>query len=297
MLFNRLKQPEDEGVMYHYCSAATFHSIISNRTIRFSDLNLLNDAEEGRWGYDVFLEAANRILSRQEIPELLPEVPVDFIDRVDAVWHYSSLTISSFLACFSVEGDSLSQWRAYADDGRGFSIGFSLRELRRLPVQILEVLYDREAQLKEMIIALGALFMEMEAENRHDDEKWMIDRCMLLKSSAVAFKNPAWRDEREIRCQHVVVIDVSTPVWRIEAAGGESDGKPVDPLPIGFQVREAGMIVPYFDMPFEVSADHVPIKEIWLGPKNQNALGNIKLFLGNNGYGPIEMKNAGGAYR
>lgn len=129
MLFNRLKQPEDEGITFHYCSGATFYSIITSRTIRFSDINLLNDADEARWGYDVFLQAANRILNRDDIPEIIPIVPVDFIDRVDKVWHDSSFKITSFLSCFSIQGDSLSQWRAYADDGRGFSIGFDMRQL------------------------------------------------------------------------------------------------------------------------------------------------------------------------
>jgi hypothetical protein len=137
----------------------------------------------------------------------------------------------------------------------------------------------------------------MNEENKHGDKQWFIDRCLLIKSSSVALKNPAWRDEREIRCQHVVVVDVSTPVWKIEAAGGESDGKSVDPLPIDFLVREHGTIAPYFDMPFEVSDEHIPIKEIWLGPKNPNAPGNVKFLLGNNGYGPIDLRIAGGAYR
>lgn len=297
MLINRLKHPKDEGVMYHYCSAETFHSIITNKTLRFSDINLLNDAEESRWGYEIFLKAANRILERTNIPKLLPVIPADFVDRVDELWHYSSFFITSFLSCFSVEGDSLSQWRAYADDGRGFSIGFDMKELRRLPIQILEVLYDTDEQVNEMIIALGALYMEMDEENKQDDQQWFLDRCMLLKSSSVAFKNPAWRDEREIRCQHVVMVNLTTDVWKIEAAGGESEGESMEPLPISFQVRERGTIVPYFDMPFEMTLDHPPIKEIWFGPKNPNAFGNVKFLLGNNGYGPVQLKQAGGAYR
>ena len=28
------------------------------------------------------------------------------------------------IGCFSKNGDLLSQWRAYAEDGKGFSIGF-----------------------------------------------------------------------------------------------------------------------------------------------------------------------------
>ena len=107
MLATRLKQRDEEGLMFHYCSSATLHSVIMNRTIRFSDINLLNDAEEGRWGYDVFLQAAKRLLDRESIPEIIPVIPVDFIDRIDKVWHFSSFAINSFVSCFSTEGDSL----------------------------------------------------------------------------------------------------------------------------------------------------------------------------------------------
>jgi hypothetical protein len=59
MLIQRVRPKDTQGTMYHYCSAQTFLSIIQNRTIRFSDINLLNDAEEGRWGYGIFIEARN----------------------------------------------------------------------------------------------------------------------------------------------------------------------------------------------------------------------------------------------
>lgn len=34
-----------------------------------------------------------------------------------------------YICCFSKEGDLLSQWRAYANDGKGFSIGFDIKKL------------------------------------------------------------------------------------------------------------------------------------------------------------------------
>jgi hypothetical protein len=283
--------------MYHYCSGATFQSIIENRTIRYSDINLLNDAEEGRWGYDIFLQAAKRILDRANIPEILPIIPVEFIDLIDSTWHNTSFSLTSFLACFSLEGDSLSQWRAYADDGRGFSIGFGIKEMANLPVQILDVLYDPEEQVREMIIAVGAMYMEMEDESKQGDYQWILDQCLGLKSSAVAFKNPAWRDEREIRCQHVVLVDLKTDAWKFEAAGEGAEGKSLDPIDIEFQVRGEGMIVPYFDMPFKVTSEALPIKEVWAGPKNPNGFGNVKFFMSKHGLGGVEVKRAGGAYR
>ena len=282
--------------MYHYCSGDTLLSILRHKTLRFSDVNLLNDAEEGIWGYKIFIEAVNRIIKREKIPTTFPEIPLKWLEDVDKVWSESAFALSSFLACFSRDPDSLSQWRAYADDGRGFAIGFSISQLRRLPIQILDILYDEKRQTKEMIIALGGLFLEMTEREKFNDVPWFRERCILLRATSLGFKNPAWRDEKELRCQHVVVTNLDARRWTLESAGGESAGVTVDPLPIQFRIRE-GTIVPYFDMPFELSARRRPIKEIVLGPKCPNAPGNVLFLLGNNGFENVDLKFAGGAYR
>jgi Protein of unknown function (DUF2971) len=197
MLINRVRPAEADGTMYHYCSAQTFVSIVQNKTIRFADINLLNDADEARWGYAIFIEAANRIIKRKDPPEEIPTVPEEFFDRIDAIWSPFGLRLSSFVACFSRDGDSLSQWRAYADDGRGFAIGFKVKELRRMPIQLLDVLYDREQQIREMIAAIGAIFLEFADKDRDYTQPWFFESCAMLAASSVALKNPAWRDEKE----------------------------------------------------------------------------------------------------
>jgi hypothetical protein len=45
-----------------------------------------------------------------------------------------------YIACFSENGDSLSQWRAYANDGKGVAIGFNPEKFgitNRIPVNTL----------------------------------------------------------------------------------------------------------------------------------------------------------------
>jgi hypothetical protein len=269
-------------------------NIIINKTIRFSDINLLNDAQEGHWGYEIFIEAANRILKRESVPDTFPAISEEFISQVDATWSVFGTRLASFVACFSTDGDSLSQWRAYADDGRGFAIGFKAQQLRRLPVQMLDVLYDREKQIEEMVIAVGALFLEFTEEARNSS--WLRQESALLAASGLAFKNPAWRDEKEVRCQHIVDIFTSAEEWTMTDAGGVSEGRDVGGQPIGFQVRN-GAIVPFLDMPFEVSKQNFPIEEIVFGPKCPTGFGNVWFLLGNNGFGKVPLRSAGAAYR
>ncbi|HMF68825.1 MAG TPA: hypothetical protein VK602_14595 [Phyllobacterium sp.] len=66
--------------------------------------------------------------------------------------------------------------------------------------------------------------------------------------------------------------------------------------PIHFQAR-GGTIVPFLDMPFEVSKEHQPIQEVALGPRCANSFEAVKYALGNLGYGNIPLKIAGGKYR
>lgn len=72
---------------------------------------------------------------------------------------------NKFICCLSEHGDILSQWRTYADDGRGFAIGFSVENtnfLQNIPfymavddnkhsIGIAPVIYDKERQ--EMLIS------------------------------------------------------------------------------------------------------------------------------------------------
>jgi hypothetical protein len=51
MLIKRIRPDVTEGTLYHYCSAQALLSVLKNRTIRFSDVTLLNDREEAAWGY------------------------------------------------------------------------------------------------------------------------------------------------------------------------------------------------------------------------------------------------------
>ena len=294
MIPERLFEPSDERVLYHYCSPEAFVSIVKNKTVRFSDINMMNDAEEGRWGYQVWLEIANKLLAPGPQMGLPEPVGLDFIDAVDSFWSISGVRVTSFIAAFSKDADSLSQWRAYADDGRGYAVGFRSSALRRLPIQLLEVCYDLDQQVREMLISVSAVFLEWLDKGRDFNQPWFRQRCLELAMSSIAFKNPAWRDEQEVRCQHVVSVDISESGWILRDDGGESEGQPISGVPVEFHIRN-GSIVPYIDLPFDPTRD--PIAEIMMGPKCPNSPGNVLFLLGNSGLGRIPLRGAGAAYR
>ncbi|MEY2933296.1 MAG: hypothetical protein RL033_4045 [Pseudomonadota bacterium] len=115
-MFTDLQAPPK--ILYHYTDAAGLMGIIRDRCLRATHHRFLNDREEVTFGFRVavdVLDALEKDLgaglvasTRAQIEELL---------RGD-----------SYLACSSTRHDTLSQWRAYASDGAGYCIGFSVRE-------------------------------------------------------------------------------------------------------------------------------------------------------------------------
>jgi hypothetical protein len=133
--------------------------------------------------------------------QLEVEIGKTFIDNVNVMINVANESTIIMISSYSLDGDVLSQWRAYADDGHGFAIGFS-KQLMELPAKPLRVLYDEEIQISEL---QGNLRHTYEYERsigfKYDDKfksHWYqigVDLC--------AYKNPAFSEEKEIRLAHV----------------------------------------------------------------------------------------------
>ena len=113
--FWRLKMP---NILYHYCSNSSFINIILSGVIWLSDLSLSNDTEEGRWGIGM----TEKYISQHKRD---PESFRSFLNYV------STRERNQFGFCLSEEGDLLSQWRAYGEDGAGLSVGFDYEAISR----------------------------------------------------------------------------------------------------------------------------------------------------------------------
>lgn len=293
MLINRLYEPTETDVLYHYCSVSTLQAILSSGRIRFTDINMLNDSEEVRWGYSAFEEAATRLVNRTGIPDAVPKIEVAFLDDMDRYIAPVQLVAHPFVACFSTKPDSLGQWRAYGDDGRGFAVGFNAAAIRRLPATLLRVEYDRERQVEEMMRAIVAAYLHR-AEGGSEDE-FMSD-CILLATSMVAFKHEAFAEEGEVRSVHVVHVDAREDRLAFVDPGGVSGGADVAGEPVRFTIRD-NHLTAYLDLPVTSPTRPDLIREIVLGPKNFSQWGNVQLFLGSCRLPRIELNPSRVPYR
>lgn len=128
-------------VLYHYCSLSTFMSIFDNKSIWLSDIRKSNDSLELRWimgqcqyyminawtDYvrDVQQNRGMDIVSHEHFKEFeeLYLLAKDYDVEDDT---------KNWVFCLSEKSDDLGQWRGYANDGQGISIGFNSAFLKNI---------------------------------------------------------------------------------------------------------------------------------------------------------------------
>jgi hypothetical protein len=107
------------ATIYHYTDDRGLAGILESGRMRLTDIFDLNDPTELRHGVSPAIKLLNaaRRDDRLEIKQFSDNVAAMLHGGIEEAAHY-------FVCCFSKEGDDLGQWRAYADNGRGFAIGF-----------------------------------------------------------------------------------------------------------------------------------------------------------------------------
>ena len=80
---------------------------------------------------------------------------------------YSNFLMKTFCVCFSGSKDKLSQWRGYAQDGKGIAIGFDkelleeLNQISEFHIAFEKVIYDNPQEYVKGIIADNILFFKI----------------------------------------------------------------------------------------------------------------------------------------
>ena len=106
--------------IYHYTRKAGLKGILKSGTLWLTDIWGQNDPSELKHGFCHAVKILNRHAAEgsaelkkfaQGFERLLMG------NRVHNAGHF-------FISCLSVAGDDLGQWRAYAEDGRGYALAF-----------------------------------------------------------------------------------------------------------------------------------------------------------------------------
>jgi hypothetical protein len=269
------------GILYHYCSNAAFLSIISSQAVWASEFSLSNDTMEGKWIREVIIECCHeRGLDASQLNIVLRE-----FDTINSMYGAAGL-------CLSEDGDMLSQWRAYSDNGAGVSIGFDSTVFTGPPGS-LPALFAVEYELEDQkrIIApnidlICRLFESGDDVGSYRDVKMpgkvlQVNENITLNMAIItllpivySFKNPAFREEREWRGGRVVAMasaDWSTaPSGRARNLPADKEQEPGGWVAWALHQMEyralVDRIVPYRAYPLDSATD--VIREVILGPRN-----------------------------
>lgn len=283
--------------LYHYCSVQAFHAIIQSRSVHLSSLSLSNDSQEGKL-------VAKTIARLAKNDGLSPSV-------IENLQH-SIATLENILDglgfCLSEKGDLLSQWRGYATDATGFSIGFSKDYLEKLSE------YKRSAEESGFHLYKVAYSM---ADQERLVEPTYTETKLLIKDGALDFFKPTTllatylptdpESEKKMKQKYfeyrMTMLPLMTELFLLknETFKEECEWRLISPL---VKIMEdicqfrtiADRLVPY--RKFELANLGIsPIKEVILGPKNKTPCFVVEKFLHQNGFLDVRVSESAASYR
>lgn len=244
-------------MIYHYTDLNAVKSIIENSKLWLTDYKYLNDKEELRAGYRILIDALN---AYDDYPE---ECSQEFIDRLKvAIAYVTTQDLFSpnenkiFVSSFSLDPDSLSQWRSYGMfsvefDESAFAELQAKKEIYLLDCKYIldegDALDDANDIIKDSLIPHMLKVYESEPHWLEVELSYMVDIY------ALTFKHAAFYEEQEKR----LVI----------SCGPDDDD-------IKFRAK-GNVLIPYLEFEFP----HSSIESVMIGPIDNQLLSEDSLVL------------------
>lgn len=255
-------------MIYHYCNQDVFEKITETKIIWLSDITKMNDESEYKNGFQIIRDILRDYsdIDQRIVTELGP-------GKINN-------GIKILIACFSNNGDLLSQWREYADDSKGFSIGFDLEMIKQHnmfnryfekmepisnKIEFMDVSYDLDAFIAEVHQLIKSC----------KDSKALLKYKLLARMfmhMSVRYKDSFFSEEREVRGYIAPEDNIKRDDFVIDYREGTYGNTAFHKLNTNFQ---------------NISA----IKEIIIGPKSQSTIADIIQYLK-----PIGLENVSVKY-
>jgi len=269
------EQPRD--ILYHYTSLEGVMGIVESRSLRATDIRFFNDYAEMRSTADHLRSAiAQRMGDAKRNARL-------FVQLQDWLSHRIAAGHMLYVACFTTNGNLLSQWRSYCPTAKGVSLGFRPEKICSSATQqsfrIGKCVYDPQVQQRFAATILDVIedIAERKGETRdpckrhpsqsfHDVfEEVEVD----LLGAAALLKHPSFHEEQEWRAVSPVMTNyVDAP---IEYREGRS------------------MLLPFMRFALPEAADRrLDVEHVFLGPTPSvnNSMTSLSRYLSKNGASP-----------
>lgn len=268
-------------IFYHYCSGPVFKNIVEKKELWLTETKKMNDYTECSWVRSKLYELGKNQKGKQERA---------VIDELCRLYEDGMSKFDFFLCCLSREGDLLSQWRTYADDGAGFAVGVNINEIHSplnmrpkgkrnwtLDIDIQSVNYDEKEQDSFFEDYIGGyLEKSLYPEPKCSATQILLDQ---LYEKTPIFKNPAFREEQEVR----LIFNER----KFKLAKGDTKAYPKALSKREYRITSKG-VSPYY----KYAINNRGICDIILGPRNESVPEDVASFLKVNKHKCFSGKNA-----
>jgi Protein of unknown function (DUF2971). len=255
---------EAAPVLYHYTTAEGLAGIVDKRELWLTSAAYLNDSTElqeaGRVGRTALLELEAALSDglAKRVVEYLLKIFEDIAEKPRVEYDKQV-----FIGCFSMDKDSLSQWRGYARGEGGFAIGFNAdrvweaktRSELRPGYWLLPCEYDGDRTKRLVRQYLSDVLKEVEA--KHQD--WPVEVIAAeiargIRWMGAGIKNSSFSSENE---------------WRLIYYTFERDPPPV-------QHRVSSTFTPFVKFSFGDREQMAQaINEVVIGPQRHVELAKV----------------------
>ena len=201
------------SLITHYTNDEGLRGILSTRELWLTNVFNLNDPSEIKFGVNRAIEILNKLSKNGTSDQRY------FADRFSHIYRNSIERAAHFFACsFSKNSDELGQWRAYGDDGRGYSIEFKTEllekafELEHQPVpgtnSVFDVRYNNaeivKIQTKLVSSAFPLINLPQQKQVTVKQKNNFLEKlssllAMYVLQSSLYFKHEGYRAEEEYR--------------------------------------------------------------------------------------------------
>lgn len=290
------KEQPVPSALFHYTNESGLLGILDSGEVRATHQEFMNDPSETEHATTVAEQLVNDKFFHDE------RAKHTFLQRIgvetSAIWN-GEFHADAYVASFSEIGDSLSQWRAYASDGRGYCLGVdptaSLYGQRldsfEAGTAFFKVTYG-EATLRERLdefLQHGMALVE-QAVTPTLNRQGALNRLanwfqLVVQLSRRVSKQLGYEEEREWRLVHVrqrTRHPYDTP----------------DIAEVKFKTAR-GQVVPYVSLKLSAGAPQLPLHSVCLGPAAIEAERELalRMLLSSKGYDPRVIRRSATQYR
>ena len=191
--------------VYHYTSLEVMSKILANSSLRFTNINYMNDECEFTYFYLLLEDFINNNKSKYS-KNFCKKLEKIYAEHCASPFYFVGPTIQHdnnrqyYISSFSLSDDNLALWTLYTKEQSFMGCNFGIKPnqvsiyTNDNPLIYGKVLYDREEQENILNEIITTLFYVFETNtNFPEDIKTMFGRYALF------FKHPAFKQEQEYR--------------------------------------------------------------------------------------------------